>query len=104
LSIAVGDLATLAKKTLTEGAHTIVMSATDTFNQVKSGVQVKFTIDTTAPGQPSTPVLVLANGSTAGGGTVSGLVTVRSIADTGSIVRLYRDGAEVAAGVSQSPV
>ena len=88
-----------------EGDHTITLVATDRFGNMSDPHSIEFNIDDTAPPTPSTPVLVQADGSEVSGVTVGDPnVIVRSVGETGSVVRLYRDGQEIGLGLAQSPV
>src|SRR5262249_37276974 len=88
-----------------DGQHTVTMTATDRFNNTRQGVQVTFTIDTTPPPVPTAPVVMLPNGSVATGSVLtSSTFVVRTVGQTDSLIRLYRNNVEVGNGIAHSPV
>jgi hypothetical protein len=94
----VGDYS-ITSALLTAGSHILSVQATDTAGNpgvVSSGLAIM--IDTSAPGQPSTPTLVVASdGGTLGDGiTNDATPTVIGTAEVGSTVTLYdTDGTTV---------
>ncbi|MCA9139121.1 MAG: tandem-95 repeat protein, partial [Planctomycetales bacterium] len=105
LRLPLADLFARVGQSYGEGDHTLSLVAVDKFGNTSDPFEVEFTIDDTAPPTPSSPVLLQDDGSEVVGVTVADPnVTIRSVGETGSIVRLFRDGEEVGLGVAQSPV
>ncbi len=104
-AISLMELASLAGVPLSEGDHTVLMSATDNRGNSVEDVEVTFAIDTTAPTIPTQPVILLEGGETLTEGTInSSYFILRTIGETDSIIRLFRDGIEIGNGIAQSPV
>src|SRR5262249_22270026 len=94
------QLADLAGMPLSEGKHHLVLSAMDNFGNAAPDQKIDFTIKTIPPAVPTQPVVRLADGSPAGGTTTQQTLIAETTAGVNSIVRLYRDGVQVANAVA----
>ncbi|WP_372898137.1 Ig-like domain-containing protein, partial [Stieleria sp.] len=105
LQLPLTELYSIAGQTLAPDDQTLTFVAVDRYGNASKPVDVEFVIDESAPAIPSTPALLDADGNVTSTLTVADpRVVIRSIGETGSIVRLYRDGREVGLGIAQSPV
>ncbi|WP_372899505.1 Ig-like domain-containing protein, partial [Stieleria sp.] len=99
------ELYSIAGQTLAPDDQTLTFVAVDRYGNASKPGDVEFVIDETAPAIPTTPTLLDGDGNVTSTRTVADpRVVIRSIGETGSIVRLYRDGREVGLGIAQSPV
>ncbi|MBN4049960.1 hypothetical protein JYT84_00870, partial [bacterium AH-315-M10] len=93
---ATGGVWTLTTPTLTDGAHSITATATDTAGNVSAlSAGLSVTIDTAAPAAPSTPDLVA--GSDSGSSDTDDLTsdstpTFSGTAEAGATLELFSDG------------
>ena len=105
LDVPLAELLPTAEGALVDGPHTIELNAIDQLGYATEPLLLPFSIDTVPPTIPSDPELLDLDLLPLERGPVSlSQFVIRTVADTGSIVILYRDGFEVARDLATSPV
>ena len=108
VALDLAELFSLAGRPLDEGPHELTIRSRDLYGNESELRRVAFVVDDTAPPPPTKPTIA-ADQSGIGGQSVdtvtgSSAFSVQVSAEPDSIVRLYRDGREVAVAPASDPV